>query len=478
MMKKLKMKRLTVVSMLVATMSILWVDSISINGVSKSNIVRNADSVDTEYNLGDSSEINVTAVSNLMGKIMGETSPKSYDELKTYMISTEGNVRTGEQIGTQVILGGYTWNVVYSSLTGTSETSNEERDVVATLWLSESDIKVKWNMWSGPDMDTDYPSSMYSSSYIRSYLTGEKYIAKADDAELTVGEQNEAWKGFLDKYTKYITTPSEIAYQETESLVKTNGFPRLSPNEAYGTPEEGNWYDDKMDFKDKLLYSEWKNDKIWLPSLTETGCNQSGENSGTTNKTGIWNMSPEARKNVSSTWLRSGHTSSTYMAYFLQSNGSYSMNNVEDSYAIRPAFHLNLKTASTPTKKITQPTFNKDSLIYSTKSQTITLSSTEGITLTLPEGWTINENTITIPEKLEPGTYTIKIKPKEFYAWSDGTCDEINISLLINDAPSHDSTGVIVDIIIGVLVLAPIVAILVFVLKKRKAKSNVTRNKK
>ena len=122
MMKKLKMKRLTVVSMLVATMSILWVDSISINGVSKSNIVRNADSVDTENNLGDSSEINVTAVSNLMGKIMGETSPKSYDELKTYMISTEGNVRTGEQIGTQVILGGYTWNVVYSSLTGTSET--------------------------------------------------------------------------------------------------------------------------------------------------------------------------------------------------------------------------------------------------------------------------------------------------------------------------------------------------------------------
>ena len=44
------------------------------------------------------------------------------------------------------------------------------------------------------------------------------------------------------------------------------------PNEAWGAPSGAvNWYNATFNYSAKHGYSEWKDDYIWLPSLTETG---------------------------------------------------------------------------------------------------------------------------------------------------------------------------------------------------------------
>ena len=87
-------------------------------------------------------------------------------------------------------------------------------------------------------------------------------------------------------------------------------------------------------------YDIWKYDRLWLPSLTETG---GGD------KVGLWKLSNAQRKNTNGTasWLRSGHMTISNSAYTLTADGTnYGYATINTQNGIRPALHLNLTLAS------------------------------------------------------------------------------------------------------------------------------------
>ena len=146
--------------------------------------------------------------------------------------------------------------------------------------------------------------------------------------------------------TNFIVKPSAVAYQEDQNNNVGGTIGNIGwtlPNEAYGTPSGTvNWYNANgrnMDYSGKSGYADWKDDYIWLPSLTETGRDE------TTN--GIWALSNNQRSNPANSWLRSGYTGGAGNAYYLRAAGSsIGGSDVTRSCAVRPALHLNLDSAA------------------------------------------------------------------------------------------------------------------------------------
>ena len=95
----------------------------------------------------------------------------------------------------------------------------------------------------------------------------------------------------------------------------------------------------KITYSAVANYDLWKYDRLWLPSLTETG---GGE------KVGLWKLSNAQRKNTNGTasWLRSGHITDKNSVYTLTADGTnYGYTAVNTQNGIRPALHLNLTLA-------------------------------------------------------------------------------------------------------------------------------------
>ncbi|MDE6550493.1 MAG: bacterial Ig-like domain-containing protein [Clostridia bacterium] len=262
---------------------------------------------------------------------------------------TSEDIRTNNN-GKDIVVsfGGFEWTVTHL----TKDKSGAY--TVATLWLANSYDKHQWNKWSANTPTVDYPSSMYSSSYIRSDALniGSGYVASRGDTTLTNDiSQSSTHKyaaftmpSVTDSLTDFIITPSQIAYQETENQFaggSIGGVGYTMPNEAYGTPAgKVNWSNSNFNYSSKNGYTDWKEDYIWLPSLTETGY------SGTI--TGIWALSNNQRSNYSTyySWLRSGGGSDASNARGLEPAGNYSTGYATtNEYAVRPALHLNLTAA-------------------------------------------------------------------------------------------------------------------------------------
>ncbi len=376
----------------------------------------------TSYSLGTGGSITGSSLASLMGKIMGSSSAKSYNELKAYMDKDSDHARKGSEIGAQVSLGGQTWNVAYASQT-------RGGDVVATLWLASSSATSQWNKWYEDDGTLTYPSNMYSTSLIRSYLTGSAYIKAKTDTALTAGAQNATWNTFAKQYDKLIATPSEIAYQETESVINYQSGWTCCPNDAYGVPNPEKWYDYSSNPKynynyiTKPIYDAWKSDKLWLPSITETGT--SGTN-------GLWGVDRTVCSNSSGSWLRSGGNGSAGRADYLRTSGGHDFSLVNDAYAVRPALHLNLKSAASAAGLfVDKPTLSKTTTAYSASAQTFTISSVTNLAITLPTGWTRSGGTVTIPANAPVGGYNIIITPSAGYAWADGSVGALSLPIAV-----------------------------------------------
>ncbi len=267
-----------------------------------------------------------------------------YDDLKEDVTYSRGE----QYLNMTVKLGGLEWQAV--SLTPISS-GDSQGDIALTLWLADAietdgQNAVQFNKWSSNNTSYAYPSNMYSSSYLRSQLVGTPYVATAGATSLTPGTAAPVWSDFLNGYGKYIETPECFAYQGSQSAVNYLAYSYLSPNEAYGTPTGGTWYssgDINMDYTSKIGYTDWKSDKLWIPSSTEAGRNEDYR--------GYWATLSRVRGSASGadTWYRSGangasgtnYTAST--AYYARANGELNGRAVTNSYAVRPAFHLNLK---------------------------------------------------------------------------------------------------------------------------------------
>ncbi len=309
-----------------------------------------------------------------------------------------------------VKFGGLDWIVTYVSETKTGE-------VIATLWLANSTQTSQWSdgWYTKYQADTmAKQSNIYGSSYIRSVtlnnatpytrpvgtsktdLTSDSqvylYAGQSGTADFNAStmtntlQQDESnrfakftMEGLKDSLTEFIVKPSEVGWQETLSFRHHNyavkNYQYNLGNESYGVPSHNNatgYYYNSAIYnnehtpsgtgKKKLQYNDWQNDYIWLPALAETG-----SNNGTADDYqwyGIWNLRQQQRTNgngtstsfdAQSSWLRSGHSVNAGYAYALAASGVGPGSAVSSVAAVRPALHLNLKSAALAARGIDVP---------------------------------------------------------------------------------------------------------------------------
>lgn len=397
----------------------------------------NATATGTLFDLGTDGNFSDEGLSKFMGKITGKEKA-SYNELKAYLDINQ--VKTGSEIDAQVSLGGQVWNVTYASET-------KGGDVIATLWLAESDDLQQWNNWAANASDWTYVSNMYSTSFIRSYITGSAYAHSAsggrittDDVVLKKGTQATTWKNFVNSYGNYIASPSEVMWQESQDSISQEIETYNNLNEAYGVPTVQNWYDVHCDYTLRAGYSIWQYDKLWLPSLAETGYNA---DTTTTNKAGIWDLSPSARTGDGATsWLRSGYSYNFVHAYNIGNTGTKNGNDVTALLKVKPAFHLNLRTASAAAGlTVEAPDFVAGEGVTLTNGNTVaTATYKENLTvnISIPEGVSVfvgatavTGNSFKVPSA---GTHVVTMTPKEGYSWSDGSLGAKTLTVVVEKA--------------------------------------------
>ena len=259
---------------------------------------------------------------------------------------TATNIRSNNG-GSDIVLtmDGQQWTVTHL-------TKDSSDNTILTLWQASSESTHQWNQWYRNSVAIEYPSNIYGTSYIRSQALniGSDYVETDNATSLTESTQSSTHeyarltmpdvKGSL---TNFIVKPSAVDYQATQNnnIGGTIGSVKYTlPNEAYDTPSGTlKWGPSFATLPSKAGYDAWKDDYIWLPSLTETG-----KGGGIT---GIWALSNNQRSNSIASWLRSGAGANAHYAYYLAETGSANgATTFVNNYAVRPAFHLNLTAAA------------------------------------------------------------------------------------------------------------------------------------
>lgn len=313
------------------------------------------------------------------------------------------------------------WMPVYMS------TTRDGNNAILTLYLATangafSSTEKSYYAFDGGNTTSPqnlYPSNMYGTSYIRGarealanadsyyrYNDKHEYISSAPKQYptyegcnkyldflqydyTTLDNVNETRKGLL--YDD-IVTPAQMAWQETESYAAAIGNSGsinngagagvsgggsdwanyVWPNDAYGKPSTGEFY--KPTYFDyggtsassakRDGYDKWKNDKLWLPSLTEVGTGDSDGNSDA-GLNGLWKLNKNQRANYTNysflaadpvAWLRTADTAyqeegqdySTTKIFVLDQQGNVDTRTIDiysGNTAIRPAIHFNLSSA-------------------------------------------------------------------------------------------------------------------------------------
>ena len=345
-----------------------------------------------DYKTRDNVVFNGKVLSDLYEKISGKG--KVYNDVLKDSNSAkagtaQGSIHTGldsndirgNNSGQNVVvtLGGLKW-LVTSLSTGTDDKGNTVP--IATLWLVDGLFNSKWNTWSADNFTYDYPSSMYSSSYVRARLLNgvasdgseAKYIGSANASTLTsltkeekqtdyalnpfILNATENADGTKDRsngsITDFLIKPKQVSYQLTQNMreldtaTTKNGWDN-GQNDALAEINTG-WYNNTVkDIQNKSGgvdgqgYYAWGEDYIWLPSWLETGWNVG---SGFKGSNGLWNTDIAMRSSSNISRLRSGHCYGALKAYGLEASGAYH-NSVVDAaeYSVRPAIHLNLASA-------------------------------------------------------------------------------------------------------------------------------------
>ncbi len=313
----------------------------------------------SDYKTRDNVVFNGNVLSDLYQKLVG--TGKGYNDVdKASTIAKAGTEQgyihagldsadiRGKNSGQNVVvtLGGLKWSVTSLS-TGTD--GNGDTVPIATLWLVDGQFNSKWNTWNANNFTYAYPSSMYSSSYVRARLLNGvasdgsevKYISGANLSTLTSlspTEKQSNYKlnpfilnpgtnsdGTADRsngsITDFLIKPKNVSYQLTQALndldkvTSKNGWYQ-GQNDALGPIADSKWHPSYPQVKtiqnktgpDGQGYYSWGEDYIWLPSWVETGW---GVPSGQSFKAsrGLWNTDAAIRGSSNTSWLRSGVTS-------------------------------------------------------------------------------------------------------------------------------------------------------------------------
>ena len=322
-----------------------------------------------------------------------------------------------------VVIGGLEWII-------TMLTTDKNGDPILTLWLRDTNDRVKWNKWYENNSGYDYPSNMYSTSYIRSYLLDGvdsegrevKYVANAGDTVLTSFDHTDHDNYLFDIFTKndvegsitdFIVKPNDVTYQKFVNMrdVSSNicNWP-AGANEALSDIDKVKWNSEReMALQGKNGYFDWGNDYIWLPSMAETGWSDK-------NVPGLWNMDSISRGGSDTTWTRSGNSSEGInYANYISAEGRHYFCNVDNEWLLRPAFFLNLKLANQASSIIEAP---KDiSVEYSSSAFNISNLHEK------PSWFDANKMTVEFSDgsvdKIDAGEYDMIARIKEDWA-ADG----------------------------------------------------------
>ncbi len=306
---------------------------ISVNIIPKTNFTASATAASAEntVDLGNNGQITKDGLENLFKRISGQNTYSSVKQavsqsiltfngsevlspFSMYALNSASFRKLNNDNNTSVKLGGLTWNLVF-----VTETING--DLVATLHLADDiGISSQWNKWFSTVDNKRISSQIYGESFIRSTLTGSSYIEKANSSNFVTGKINDTWKNFIDDYLNFITCPREIEYQASKG---TYGF----TNETYG-PNIGG-----ANFSSYIYYGDWANDKLWLPGACEIGHIAARGN--------VWGLDAQ-QFGGAAFWTRSGGINLGIMHTGYRTGYS----ETTQSHSVRPAFHLNLRTAA------------------------------------------------------------------------------------------------------------------------------------
>ena len=288
--------------------------------------------------------------------------------------------------------GGYDWTVVYATTnTAASADGNTKAgDLVVTLWMNDCVTGSKRIPYTAVDTPAStYPSSMYSTSYLRvaalnaggdngefaagaggttTFATSttarggaDGTVALADRksnqfANFTLSNNVLGTSGNNPSFTEFLTAPKYVAYQEKENSAWSGVFSYIAVNEAWGTPDVtlGGWWNSNFaGFESKPAYYEWSNDYLWLPSITETGMTNTSNAFmpslwGFTHGDNIFKATIPSGCSTNYYWSRTGDYNTAKSVASLSKDGMFGWQfpfTNSTVCGVRPALHLNLSKA-------------------------------------------------------------------------------------------------------------------------------------
>ena len=349
----------------------------------------------------------------LIEQISGVSNPNESTLDNLTMPKTSADFRTlngGKDV--VVTIGKKQWIATYLS-------TNSKGEPILTLWLANSETTNRWNE-NHTDSLGKYPSNMYGTSEMRAVTlnNGGGYAVNYNDTSLKSVSQSASseWaiytmgsvKGSL---TSFIEVPDNMSWQHDQkaldyvtSSAYTDNLNYNNNNDALDFGGNGRTGDYSTDATvDNAGYKGWANDRLWLPSVAETGV--SGAE-------GIWKAVDSTRADSAdkSPWLRSAYYDTFYHQYRLHTVKSIlSGTGVGNTYGVRPAFHLNLKAAAARAGSLELAEPTDVTVEYTGQSLTIADVSaeqkawydSEKIDLEYPSGGMIDAKTYTITAKIK-----------------------------------------------------------------------------
>ncbi len=377
---------------------------------------------------------NTVTTTNLATLKTQATNKKTSASMRAVSVtSSDGSVKAANK-DIIVTLGGLDWTPVYLS----NDTSSNP---ILTLFLTDSEqlfgkkyytsntvysafnasASVPFNTgFSASNTPTStYPDNMYGMSAIRATVLNNGGTYSTGTGGRSTASMTKKSDSIFSKYTvttsnntaiaDFMVLPTNVSWQKSGQDARTliSSTYKFSSEDLQTSQSSTGFYNSSFNYSSKSNYTQWGNDRLWLPSYSEIGYN--GTN-------GIWRTSYEQRTCKEWMWLRSAFENDATVGHMATGmerieNGQY----VEDNSSVRPALHLNLNLASANSYGAT----NISTCVVSNLSNsqwnpvsnpipTFTLKTSDGKTTLVKN----TDYTVTSSSTSAPGTITLTIKAK------------------------------------------------------------------
>ncbi|MBP3431911.1 MAG: InlB B-repeat-containing protein [Clostridia bacterium] len=330
-----------------------------------------------------SNEFNYTNFRDLIGNFGSTIQDMSNINSYASQRYTAEKIRNAVGYDLIVELGGLTWTPTYLSC-------DDEGNTILTLYMSSGYQEafvgksssagnyygfkdgILYSGFSAGYTNSSYtvvyPSSMYGTSYIRAVTlnNGGVYGRSTTDYAVWSQTSSSVFAPFTmttdgNDLADYIVAPANMPMHRGQNSIDNNvNASNTYPNESTTAVSGASWSSSAPMVTNPDYYN-WQHDKLWIPSLSETGY------SDTYN--GIWKLSESQREHGNGTggsastggsvgslamtcyttvsWVRSNRPSNSETNWGLYASGTnYTYLNVKHALVVRPALHLNLTAAA------------------------------------------------------------------------------------------------------------------------------------